>query len=289
MKVKKKYMGILFIVLSALCFAFMNMFVRMAGDLPSIQKSFFRNLIAFGIALMMMVRQKEHFHVEKGNWKYMILRAGFGTIGVLCNFYAVDHLVLADASMLNKMSPFFVIIFSFLILKEKLTPIQITAVCGAFIGSMFIIKPTFMNMDLIPSLIGLAGGLCAGIAYTMVRVLGQRGQKGVSVVLFFSGFSCLVTLPYLLLNYVPMSIFQGLVLLAAGAAAAGGQFAITAAYYHAPAREISVYDYSQIIFSAIIGFALFHQIPDRFSVLGYVIIIAMAVWMFLYNRKRENA
>lgn len=146
-----------------------------------------------------------------------------------------------------------------------------------------------MNMDLIPSLIGLAGGLCAGIAYTMVRVLGQRGQKGVSVVLFFSGFSCLVTLPYLLLNYVPMSIFQGLVLLAAGAAAAGGQFAITAAYYHAPAREISVYDYSQIIFSAIIGFALFHQIPDRFSVLGYVIIIVMAVWMFLYNRKRENA
>ncbi len=288
MKVQKKYMGILFIVLSALCFAFMNMFVRMAGDLPSVQKSFFRNLIAFGIALMMMVRKKEHFHVEKGNWKYMILRASFGTIGILCNFYAVDHLVLSDASMLNKMSPFFVILFSFLILKEKLTPIQVTAVCGAFIGSMFIIKPTFMNMNLVPSLIGFAGGLCAGIAYTMVRMLGQRGQKGTSVVLFFSGFSCLVTLPYLLLNYAPMSIYQGLVLLCAGAAAAGGQFAITAAYYHAPAREISVYDYSQIIFSAILGFVLFHQIPDRLSVLGYVVIIAMAVWMFFYNKKREE-
>lgn len=289
MKMQEKYKGILFIVLSALCFAFMNMFVRMAGDLPSVQKSFFRNLIAFGIALMMMVRHKEHFHVEKGNWKYMILRAGFGTIGILCNFYAVDHLVLSDASMLNKMSPFFVILFSFLILKEKLTPIQVTAVCGAFIGSMFIIKPTFMNMNLLPSLIGLAGGLCAGIAYTMVRVLGQRGQKGTSVVMFFSGFSCLVTLPYLLLNYAPMSIFQGIVLLGAGAAAAGGQFAITAAYYHAPAREISVYDYSQIIFSAIIGFILFHQIPDRFSVLGYVIIIAMAVWMFFYNKERSES
>ena len=140
-------------------------------------------------------------------------------------------------------------LFSFLILKEKLTPIQVTAVCGAFIGSLFIIKPTFLNMNIVPSLIGLCGGLCAGIAYTMVRVLGQRGQKGVSVVLFFSGFSCLVTLPYLLLNYHTMSMWQGIVLLGAGVAAAGGQFAITAAYYHAPAREISVYDYSQIIFS----------------------------------------
>ena len=88
MKQKVKYKGILFIVLSALCFAFMNMFVRMAGDLPAVQKSFFRNLVAFIIALATMVRHKEVFQVEKGNWKYMILRAGFGTLGILCNFYA---------------------------------------------------------------------------------------------------------------------------------------------------------------------------------------------------------
>ena len=87
MKQKVKYKGILFIVLSALCFAFMNMFVRMAGDLPAVQKSFFRNLVAFIIALATMVRHKEVFQVEKGNWKYMILRAGFGTLGILCNFY----------------------------------------------------------------------------------------------------------------------------------------------------------------------------------------------------------
>ncbi|MCC8028524.1 MAG: DMT family transporter [Lachnospiraceae bacterium] len=279
----------MFIVLSALCFAFMNMFVRLAGDLPSVEKSFFRNLIAFAIALIMMIRQKQRFTVEKGNWKYMILRAGFGTIGILCNFYAVDHLVLSDASMLNKMSPFFVIIFSFLILKEKLTPIQVTAVCGAFAGSLLIIKPTFLNMDLLPSLIGLCGGLCAGIAYTMVRVLGQHGQKGTSVVLFFSGFSCLVTLPYLLFAFQPMSAVQVLFLLGAGLAAAGGQFAITAAYYHAPARKISVYDYSQIIFSALIGYVVFQQIPDRYSVAGYAVIIAMAVWMFFYNRRRIAA
>lgn len=283
----KKNKGILFIICSAFCFALMGMFVKLAGDLPSIEKSFFRNLVALFFALVILKKDHVHFSGKRENIKYLVIRSVAGTVGILCNFYAVDHLVLSDASMLNKMSPFFVILFSFLILKEKLTPIQVTAVCGAFIGSLFIIKPTFLNMNIVPSLIGLCGGLCAGIAYTMVRVLGQRGQKGVSVVLFFSGFSCLVTLPYLLLNYHTMSMWQGIVLLGAGVAAAGGQFAITAAYYHAPAREISVYDYSQIIFSAIIGFALFHQIPDRYSVLGYVIIIGMAVWMFFYNQRRD--
>lgn len=285
MKIPAKYKGILYIVLSALCFAFMNAFVRLSGDIPSVQKSFFRNLIAFFIALLLILKNKDGFRIEKGNLKFMILRATFGTIGILCNFYAVDHLVLSDASMLNKMSPFFVILFSFLILKEKLTPVQVIAVVGAFAGSLFIIKPTFANMELIPSLIGLMGGICAGIAYTMVRILGQRGQKGSSVVLFFSGFSCVVTLPYLILNFTPMTGIQVLMLLGAGLAAAGGQFTITAAYFHAPAKEISVYDYSQIIFSAILGFVLFTQIPDGFSVFGYVVIIAMAIWMFVYNNR----
>lgn len=283
-----RYKGICFIVLSALCFTLMNVFVRLSGDLPSVQKSFFRNLIAFLVAFVMIAKSKEGFRIEKGNLKYMILRAGFGTIGILCNFYAVDHLVLSDASMLNKMSPFFVIVFSFFLLKEKLRPAQAAAVLIAFGGSLFIIKPTFANMELLPSVIGLCGGVCAGAAYAMVRLLGQRGQKGASVVLFFSGFSCAVTLPYLIFRFHPMSGLQILTLLGAGLAAAGGQFAITAAYYHAPAREISVYDYSQIIFSTLLGFLLFGQIPDRYSVFGYVVICAMAVWMFFYNKRRSG-
>ena len=190
--------------------------------------------------------------------------------------------------MLNKMSPFFVILFSFLLLKEKLKPAQAIAIFVAFIGSLFIIKPTFTNMELFPSVIGLCGGIGAGIAYAMVRILGQRGQKGSSVVLFFSGFSCIVTLPYLLINYHPMTGTQILALLGAGLAAAGGQFGITAAYYHAPAKEISIYDYSQIIFSTILGYFLFGQVPDKYSVLGYVIILAMAAWMFFYNKRPEE-
>ncbi len=282
--INKKYKGILYIIISAFCFALMNLFVRMAGEIPSIQKSFFRNLVAAVFACVILVKGKTEFRCRKENLKYLLLRSIFGTIGILCNFYAVDHLVLADASMLNKMSPFFAVFFSYLILKEKVTFLQALIVAGAFAGSMFVVKPTFANMNLIPSVIGLSGGIAAGAAYTMVRKLGMRGEKGPFIVFFFSSFSCAVTLPWLIFDYYPMSMGQIGILLLAGLAAAGGQFSITAAYSHAPAREISVYDYSQILFSAVLGFVVFGQIPDVFSWIGYLVIGIMAVSMFLYTR-----
>ena len=279
----QKYKGILYIVLSAFSFAFMNAFVRLAGDLPSIQKSFFRNLVALIFAAIVLKRSKIGFSYKKENLKPLILRSTFGTLGILCNFYAIDNLVLADASMLNKMSPFFAILFSYLLLKEKIDWVQAISVAGAFVGSLFIIKPSFHNVELIPALAGFAGGMAAGAAYTFVRILGQRGEKGPFIVFFFSSFSCVTTLPFLIFQYHAMSLTQVIYLLLAGLAAAGGQFAITAAYCYAPAKEISIYDYSQIIFSAILGFFLFGQIPDFYSDLGYVIICGMAIFMFLYN------
>ena len=131
---KNKNLGILFIVLSAFSFAWMSTFVRLAGDLPSVEKSFFRNLVAVGVAAFTMTRSKEKIVMGKGNLKFLILRALFGTIGILGNFYAIDHLVLSDANMLNKMSPFFVILFSYLILKEDLTLVQ--GICVARLSAV---------------------------------------------------------------------------------------------------------------------------------------------------------
>ena len=279
-------MGILCIICSAFFFALMNMFVRMVGDLPSIQKSFFRNLIAFFFALIIMKKDQIPFTCKKENRSSLVLRATFGTLGILCNYYAVDHLVLSDASMLNKMSPFFAVLFSYVILKEKISLRQGAVVVGAFLGSLLVIKPTFANMDLLPSLIGLMGGLFAGAAYTFVRKLTTNGEKGPMVVCFFSGFSCLVTLPFLIFDYHPMTLAQLGILLLAGLSAAGGQFTITAAYTYAPAREISVYDYSQIIFAALLGFIVFGDVPDMLSWIGYAVICSMAVVNYL-GRKKE--
>ncbi len=283
--------GMISIILSAFCFAWMNAFVRLSGDLPFIEKSFFRNFVALLLALVMLLRERggpRSFLPQKGTLPFLLIRAAAGTLGILCNFYAIDHLALSDASILNKMSPFFAILCSWLFLREKLNWKQGLIVLGAFIGALCVIKPSFANADLFPSLIGLLGGFGAGVAYTMVRRLGQLGENKAYIVFFFSAFSCIVTLPYLLLAFEPMTWGQLLCLVMAGVSAAGGQFGVTSAYCYAPAKEISVYDYTQIIFAAGLGFLLFAQIPDWLSILGYCIIIAMAVVMFFYNKESDK-
>lgn len=287
MKAYSKYKGIIMIVISAFCFALMNMFVRLSGDLPTAEKGFFRNFVAFIFALIIMIKGRESFHFQKRNLPLLIGRSLAGTIGILGNFYAVSNMkVLGDASILNKMSPFFAVIFSLIFLKERLKFAQIAILVGAFIGAMFVVKPSFQNADLFASLCGLGGGIAAGAAYSMVRALGKRGERGAFIVLFFSGFSCLAMVPMMIADFKMFSIYQLCMLLLAGLSAAGGQFSITAAYTYAPAREISIYDYSQIIFASMLGFFAFGDIPDLFSIIGYVIIVLMAIVMFLYNNKK---
>ena len=165
---------------------------------------------------------------------------------------------------------------------------QTLSIITAFIGVLFIVKPTG-NMNLIPALIGLMGGLGAGLAYTYVRSLGQQGVAGPFIVFFFSAFSCVVLLPFLIFDFHPMTWVQLGTLLFAGLSAAGGQFTITAAYCYAPAREISVFDYFQIPFSALLGFIVFGQIPDWLSWIGYAIICGTAIAMFLRTTRTEKA
>lgn len=285
-------MAILLMILSAASFTGMNACVRLSGALPSVQKSFFRNLVAAVFAAVMLARtlakEKTPIKIKKGCGWAMLLRAAFGTAGILCNFYAIDRLDLADASMLNKLSPFFAVVFSAFILREKTSPKQVAAVVTAFLGSLFIIRPTFSNMALIPSLTGFAGGMAAGAAYTLVRYMKNRGENTSLIVFCFSAFSCLFTLPFMIAGFVPMSGKQLCILLLAGLFAAGGQFAITGAYSFAPAKEVSVYDYSQVIFSAVAGFFLFGQVPVLLSWVGYGIIIAVAVWSFLQSNRKET-
>lgn len=278
--------GIFFIILSAFGFAVMSAFIKLSGDLPNMQKVFFRNLVAAIIALFLIMKHKGSFTGKKENRKILIYRSLFGTIGVIFNYYAIDQLVLSDANMLNKISPFLVVIFCALILKEKINIKQISAIIVAFIGALFIIKPSF-DIRVVPYIIGFLSAVFAALAYTCVRMLGNK-EEYYTIVFFFSTFSLIVVLPIFIMVYEPMTFTQFMYLILAGVFASLGQFGITLAYKYAPAKEISIFDYSNIIFSAILSVFLFGVYPDRFSVVGYFIIFGAALYMFIYNKKQDK-
>ncbi|MCQ2482091.1 MAG: DMT family transporter [Clostridia bacterium] len=284
-----KTKGILCLLLSALSFAVMSIFVNIAGDLPVWQKAFFRNAVAVVISIGMLIKSEKGFKINKSSLPSLFMRAAFGTIGILGNFYAISRINVADALILNKMSPFFAIIASIFVLKENADFKQWLAVIIAFCGSLFVVKPQFLisldDSSHFPALIGLIGGISAGIAYTFLRKAKLSGERGSVVVAFFSVFSCLILLPIIVLTYEPMTIYQLLCLLGAGASACVGQITITAAYGYCPAKEISIYDYSTVIFAAILGFIFLNQVPDKWSICGYIIIIAASFYSFVHNNK----
>ena len=132
------------------------------------------------------------------------------------------------------------------------------------------------------------GGVFAGAAYGCVRKLGVMGENNPYIVFFFSTVSTLVVTPIMIAGYVPMTALQWVYLLSAGVSAALAQFSITAAYSCAPAKEISVYDFSQIIFASLMSLIVFSQTPDLYSVIGYAIIIGMAVLNFIMSNRKAH-
>lgn len=288
MKISNKYRGIFYIILAAFGFAFMNLFVKLAGDLPAIEKSFFRNLVAIFFAFIVMKKKNISFSIPKESRKYIFFRSLFGTIGIFANFYAIGKLYIADASMLNKLSPFFAIIFSYFLLHEKIKPYQLLCVLTSFVGALFILRPGFDSVATFPAFIGLIGGMGAGLAYTNVRLATKHGAPGPLIVFCFSVFSCVCAIPFIIFDHQPLAWWQLASLLMAGLSATLGQFSITAAYTYAPASELSVYDYTQIVFAALLGIIFLGEVPDIISVLGYLIICGAGIAMFLIRRKKER-
>ena len=278
--------GIFCIIIAGFGFALMSLFVKLSGDLPSIQKGFFRNIIAVFISSIPLIKHWRVINIPRNNtgWLVLISRSVFGTIGLVLNFYAISHISLADSSIIQKLSPFIIIILSYIFFKEEMTRFQVFSIIIAFIGITLIIKPSGNNIISMGALAALLGALCAGIAYTCVRYLGTHNISGEFIIFFFSSLSSLMLLPYLILDYRTMTYFQLLMLLLAGISATIGQYGVTFAYKFAAAKNISVFDYSQVLFSGIFGYMFFGEFPDFQSLIGYIIVISVGIVLVLRSK-----
>lgn len=281
-----KIKGIIAILISAIGFSFMSVFFRLSGDLPVFQKSLARNLVAMFIPLFFIFKYKQPMFGKLSSQPLLISRSTLGLIGVLLNIYALDHMVLSDADTLMKLNPFWTILLCFIFLHEKVRKYQISAMIVAILGMLLIVKPEFSS-SFIPALIGLLSGIFAASAYTCVRALSTR-EAPYTIVFYFSLFSVIVLIPFSIVTFEPMSKLQILYLFGAGLSAAVGQIGITLAYSFAAAKDISIFTYASIIFTAIFGFILFGETPDLLSTIGYVVIISASYYMFEKARRESN-
>ncbi|HHW7520442.1 TPA: DMT family transporter [Mannheimia haemolytica] len=283
------FKAIFCVLLSALSFAIMAAFLRLSGDVPIAQKAIFRNAVTALISGYIVWKNRQLFFGYAENRLLLLSRSITGLLGILCGVYIIDHLVLSDVDMIGKLTSFILIILSAIFLKERASLLQWILCLIAFIGALFIIKPA-VDIRFMPYLVGVIGSVFAAIAYLCLRLLAKtkKVESPNTIVFFFSAFSTLILLPFVAIDYVVLTNLQTIYLVLAGVTSAVGQFCVTTAYKYAAAKDISIYSYASVLFSAILGLLFFEQYPDMLSWLGYAIIFVSSWLMFVLTKKQSK-
>lgn len=270
--------AILMIVLSGLSFSIVAVMVRLAGEVPIYEKVFFRSVVMLGAMGVVAIRERENPFARNPRIRLLLLRGMFGTAAMFLYFFAIERLTIADATVLNKLSPFFVALFAVIFLREKLSRYIIPVLIVAFTGAALIIKPEF-SLEAMPAVGGLMSAAASGAAYTVVRLL-RRDEPPYRIVFYFSLVSVAVALPPMLVHFVRPEGMQWLYLIGGGVFATTGQIALTLGYHQAPATRISIYVYAHILFAYLWGLLLWGEMPDPLSIIGTVLIVLAAIYNY---------
>ncbi len=274
---------VILMLFSAFTFSSMQIIVKLLPQIPLMEKVFFRNFISLIIAYFIIKKNNLSFFGARENRKYLFCRYLFGFSGLILFFYATTQMLAADAAILNKLSPVFVIILAHYFLKEKIDKIKIKVLVVSVIGALLVIKPQF-NSSISPALAGFTSAILSGAAYIFIGLIDDR-ESVYTTVFYFSFYSSLSCIPFFFLNFVLPSIYELILLVLLGVLAALGQIALTFAYNGCPASEISIYDYSNIIFSSVLGFIFLKEIPDALSVAGGLLILSASIYLYVKTKK----
>lgn len=280
---KNKNIGIVLIVLSALFFSLMATTVKSVNEFPLAQKVFFRNFV--GVIVLSFFVFKDRDILKVNNKKLMAARCAFGLLGVFLYYKSLSMMNLSEAVVFNKLSPFFVILFGGLILKEKIKPIQFISVAIALAGVIVLVRPT-TNVDFMPALIGLGGAMSAGAAYTIIRQL-RLSDRPKTIVFYFCLSSTIVTAPLMIGNFMMPDLSSLLQLILIGVFALIAQLLMTNAYRHAPASQLSIYTYLNIVFSSIWGLMFWQENLTGTFLMGAGLIV-FAGFLNFYNANKTN-
>lgn len=239
------------------------------SGIPTSEKLVARGLVAV-IVTFILIKKRGESLVSGKPW-LLFLRSALGTIGMVLYFVALEELPLADTVTVNKLSPFFVLLFSWIFLGEKLKKIQIIAIITAFAGVALVANPVGMTVSR-AIILALASAVFAGAAYTTLRAL-RKYDSPLRVVFWFSLFSVIAFLPKTISGGVIPTGTTILPLLGIGIAGVLGQVLMTTAYRYAPGGKVAVYGYLSVVFSLIWQVSVFKEMPSMMVLAGAIMVM----------------
>lgn len=264
-------MGIIMMIIASICFTLMAVAVHFLRELSLTEIIFFRNLPIMLIVPLMLKQRKISFWGN--NKSLLILRSLVSGFVMVAYFYSITAMNLTDAVTIKQLSPFFIILLASILLGEKISFKIAFIFILAFIGAVLVVKPGFRS-DIYPAIIGLLGAVLTAGSHVGLRQL-RLTDHPLVIVNYFGYTIGLLSFGFLLWqgNFSIPNISSLFILILLGLVGLGGQIALTKAYQMAPTNMVSLYLYSQIIFSAFLGILFFKEIPDLFTISGATLII----------------
>ncbi len=265
--------GVRYMILSALAFSAMAVCVKQASvRLPTAEIVLARALIS--IALSAAGLRWAGVAPLGRSRGLLILRGLLGFAGLHCVFYAIGHLPLAEATVLQYLHPLFTALLALRLLGESIGRGLALGVAISFAGVLLVTGYSGPGLALDPFAVGvaIAGAFFSGCAYVVVRRL-SGSEHPLVIVLYFPMVTVPATLPFVLADPVLPIGADWLWLLGVGAAAQVGQVALTRGMTHEPAGRATALSYLQVVFAAGWGAALFGELPGPGTWIGASLVL----------------
>lgn len=277
--------GAVLMCTSALLFSAMQIPISLSGTtIPIMEQVFFRNIVTLILSFILIMRSGGSLFGTKKNQPLLFVRSAFGFLGLITQFYAVAHANQGDVSTMMKLSPFMITLWAAIFLKEKIRKVQIPALLIAFLGAAFVANPAF-NSNLLPLFMAFLCAFFSSVSYTLLAYFKNK-VDGMTIIMHFSTFCVLACIPFMIFDFVMPTFKELLLLLLIGVFGGFGQIALTYAYRLATAAEISIYNYSGIVFSIILGYVFLGEVLDVTSVIGCALVIIAALITYIFSGEK---
>ncbi|MFK8250804.1 DMT family transporter [Ancylobacter terrae] len=287
--------GIALQLCATFLFTIMAALVRVVSvDVPTGQVMFARSFFAlFPLIALLAFRGEISAAVRTANPVGHIIRGLVGVIGMACNFVALARIPLVDATAISFTTPLITVVMAALLLREVVRPYRWIAVMLGLAGVVIMLWPHLalgFGAD-VASTWGAIYGLCAAIctagAIVQVRHL-TATETTAAIVFYFQALASVAALGTAAWGWVVPGPGASALLLTIGFLGGVGQILLTESYRYAPASVIAPFTYSAMLWSLVLGFALFSEVPSLIVLVGAAIVIGAGLYMIWHERHEDE-
>lgn len=270
-------------LLAGLFFSVMVALIHLLGaQFPSVEIVFFRSLVQ--LCVLSVVFWRVGFSSLKPNRPGLqLVRSLLGVALINCNYYAFTKLPVADVTAIGFSRNLFVVILAMLFLGEKMNRSRLLVTLVGFFGILIIVRPGAGIFDASAG-VALLGACLGAVMMTLVRKLTADDSNIVMMLYPAIAISLMTSIPAMMVWVTPTSSELGLLTLMAVIGIIG-QWCLIQGFRRGEASVVAPANYVRLVFAVILGFYLFAEIPDAYTVVGSLIIIASNLWLIFQEGK----